>query len=135
MEIPDAGKSKKEYIPGECNIGPEERRARRLAGKVGSGFTLVLWVVFLFTHTPQIWRLLVFLPASLAAIGFLQSAFHFCAGFGLKGVFNFGLEVGKTENIIQAEFRKKDRRQALFILGLAVLIGGAVALAAFLIRI
>ena len=52
MEIPDAGKSKKEYIPGECNIGPEERRARRLAGKVGSGFTLVLWVVFLFTGQP-----------------------------------------------------------------------------------
>jgi hypothetical protein len=127
-------KSKSEYIPGVCNIGPAERRARRLVGWIGLGATIALWVIFALTSTPHIWRLFVFLPASMAAAGFLQSALHFCAGFGMKGVFNFGPEVGKTDTVLQAEFRKKDRQKALFILFLSVLIGAVAAVAAFLIR-
>jgi len=127
-------KSKSEYIPGVCNIGPAERRARRMAGWMGLGITAALWAIFMFTHTPQIWRFFVFLPASMAATGFLQSAFHFCAGFGMKGVFNFGPEVGKTDTVMEAEFRKKDRQQALFILFLSLLIGAVVGVAAVLIK-
>jgi hypothetical protein len=45
---------------------------------------------------------------TLSTEGFLQTAFHFCAGFGMQGVFNFGAEVGKTETVEQAEFRQND---------------------------
>lgn len=135
MENTHAEKQTNEYIPGVCNIGPAERRARRLFGWMGLGATVVLWGIFILAHIPQAWRLFIFLPAGMAATGFIQSALHFCAGFGMKGVFNFGPEVGKTDTVIQAEFRKKDRQKALFILLLSVLVGGVVAVAAFLIRI
>jgi hypothetical protein len=128
-------KQKNEYIPGVCNIGPAERRARKMGGWLGLGATIVLWGIFIAARTPQIWRLFIFLPASMAATGFLQSAMHFCAGFGMKGVFNFGPEVGKTDTVEQAEFRKKDRAKALFIIFLSMAIGAVVAVAAVLIRI
>lgn len=134
MEKEKTDKSKSDYIPGVCNIGPAERRARRMVGWIGLVTTILLWAIFVLARTPQLWRLLVFLPASMAAAGFLQSALHFCAGFGMKGVFNFGPEVGKTDTVLQAEFRKKDRQKALFILFLSVLIGAAAAVAAVLIK-
>jgi hypothetical protein len=34
----------------------------------------------------------------------------------LPGVCNIGPEVGKTDTVMQAEFRKKDRRKSLYIL-------------------
>jgi hypothetical protein len=135
MEKDETNKTKSEYIPGVCNIGPAERRARRMVGLGGLGITIVLWAIVIFVHVPQIWRLFIFLPASMGATGFLQSAFHFCAGFGMKGVFNFGPDVGKTDTVMEAEFRKKDRQKALFILFLSVMIGVAVALAAVVIKI
>jgi hypothetical protein len=80
---------------------------------------------------PAAWHLTLFLPASVAAIGFLQAAWHFCAKFGLGGVFNFGLHVGRTDTVEQAEFRKQDRRTALRIIGLSAVIGIAAAAAAY----
>jgi hypothetical protein len=130
----NANKEKNEYIPGVCNIGPAERRARRMAGWMGLAATITLWGIFIFAHIPQIWRLFIFLPASMAATGFLQSAFHFCAGFGMRGVFNFGPEVGKTDTVEQAEFRKQDRNKALFIIFLSCVIGAVAAAAGVLIK-
>ena len=77
------------------------------------------------------WRLLLFFPASLAAVGFLQAAWHFCAKFGLNGVFNFGPNVGRTDTVEQAEFRRQDRRTALKIIALSALAGHIVAAVAY----
>jgi hypothetical protein len=77
------------------------------------------------------WRLLLFIPASIAATGFLQAAWHFCATFGVLGLSNFGPSVGKTETIEQAEFRRQDRRTALKIIALSLLAGAIVAAVAF----
>lgn len=123
---------KPEYIPGVCNIGPAERRLRRGVGWIGTGITIALWAVLTFDQTQRIWRLFIFLPAAMAAVGFLQSAFHFCAAFGLKGLFNFGPEAGKTDTVMQAEFRKKDRQRAWLILSLSFMAGVAAAAAAYL---
>jgi hypothetical protein len=71
----------------------------------------------------------------LSAEGFLQAALHFCAGFGMKGVFNFGSELGKTETVEQAEFRRKDQRKALLISLYSALIGIAAAILGFLLII
>jgi hypothetical protein len=90
----------------------------------------LLLAAFLIFPLPAPWRLTVFLPAAAAASGFLQAAFHFCAGFGMRGVFNFG-SVGKAETIEQAEFRRKDRGKARLIGLYSVLIGIAAALLAF----
>ena len=57
-----------------------------------------------------------------------------CAKFGLGGVFNFGSEVGKTDTVEQAEYRRQDRITAFKIIGLSALVGGVVAIAGYLIR-
>ena len=123
--------AKAEYIPGVCNIGPAEVGMRRRVGWFGSAATILPWAIFWIFRVPAAWRLFLFLPAAMGATGFLQAAMHFCAGFGIRGVFNFGPEVGKTDSVEQAEFRQKDRRKAGQIGLYSMAIGFAVALAAF----
>ncbi len=120
-----------QYIPGVCNIGPAEIRLRKRLGWWGLIITIVLWAVLVWFGVPAAWRLVVFIPVFFAANGFLQGFMHFCAGFGMKGVFNFGPAVGKTDSVSQAEFRKKDRRKAQQIFAYSAIIGIVVALIAF----
>jgi hypothetical protein len=122
---------KQEYVPGVCNIGPAEIAQRRLFGWIGVVLTALLWAIFAVFGVAAPWRLFLFLPSGMAATGFLQAALHFCAGFGMRGVFNFGPEVGKTDNVMQAEFRRKDRARALGIMGWSALVGLVVALVGF----
>lgn len=112
-----------EYVPGVCNIGPAEIKKRRQTGIISVVISIALLVFLLAIHANPLWRLLVFFSVTSAASGFLQAYFHFCAGFGFKGVYNVVKPAGITESIQQKEFRKKDRQKALQITGLAVLIG------------
>jgi hypothetical protein len=123
--------SKNEYIPGVCNIGPAEINRRRQAGWFGLIATLFIWVAFWIFGVSAPWRLLLFFPAMMSAIGFLQAAMHFCAAFGTLGVFNFGSEVGKTDSVEQAEYRRKDREKVFQISLYSALIGLAVALVGY----
>lgn len=121
-----------QYQPGVCNIGPAEIRRRRMNGYLFLGVAVVyLIVAFAFGWAPA-WRLIVFVPAFMSASGFLQAAFHFCAGFGTRGLFNFN-DLGHEEAVHEAEYRKKDQRKALQILALSAGIGLIIALAAFFI--
>ena len=70
-------------------------------------------------------RLIVALPAAGAASGYLQAWLRFCAGFGSRGVFNFG-PVGPIEPVVDSEARRRDRVRAMQI-GLASLAVGAAA--------
>jgi hypothetical protein len=117
-----------QYIPGSCNIGPAETRQRMQAGWIGLGITVVLWVLLIVFRVNGPWRLFLFVPAALAATGFLQAAFHFCANFGMRGVFNFGDQVGRVESVTQAKYRRKDRMKAQRIIFYSAILGVAVAL-------
>jgi hypothetical protein len=134
MEANGKGKArvKTEYVPGVCNIGKEERAMRARAGWLGLGVGVIALVAMLLFRLAPAWRLLLILPLAGAAIGFLQNAFHFCVHFGLSGLFNFGAEVGKTDSVEQAEFRKADRSRAFLILGLSLAIGIVLGLGAAL---
>ncbi|MFI5292650.1 MAG: hypothetical protein ACHQ02_07265 [Candidatus Limnocylindrales bacterium] len=123
-----------EYRPGVCNIGPEEIRRRRRAGHVGLIATVVLLAVLVAVGAPPLARLLVAIPAAMAASGYLQAWFKFCAGFGSRGIFNFGA-LGETHEVIDAEARARDRARARQI-GLASLaIGVALAIIATLLPV
>ena len=119
------------YQPGVCNIGPAEIRRRRLSGWIGIAVSVVYLALAFGLGWAAPWRLLVALPAMMAATGFLQAAFHFCVNFGTRGLYNFG-ELGTEETVYEAEFRKADQRKALLITGLSLAIGLAVAVIAFL---
>ena len=120
------------YIPGVCNMGPEEIKRRIRGGWVGLILTVLLWGVFIWFDTSPIWRLTLFFPAMMSATGFLQAYMHFCAYFGFASLFNFG-DVGKTDSVQQAEFRAKDKKKAWRIVIYSVLIGLVVAIIAFLV--
>ncbi|MBH2007848.1 hypothetical protein I8H83_04540 [Candidatus Saccharibacteria bacterium] len=119
------------YIPGVCNIGPAEIRMRRMTGYIGLAITLVLFVIFYLVPIDAPWRLLVFIPATLAATGFLQAYLHFCAKFGMSGLFNVGDDMKEQHTVDQIEFRKKDQQKAITIIAGSAAIGVAVALLAY----
>ena len=119
------------YVPGVCNIGPAEIARRRRSGWIGAVATVALWAVLAVLDAPPVLRLLTFLPAAMSAAGFLQAALHFCAYFGFSSLFNFGPEVGKTDTVAEAEFRKQDRRKAWQIVGYAIAVGFGVAVTAY----
>lgn len=119
------------YIPGVCNIGQAEIKMRKLLGWIGLLLCIVPWGGFILFDVSPTWRLVLFFPAMLAASGFLQAAWHFCAKFGLGGVFNFGPHVGETDTVEQAQNRRQDRQTALQIIGLSALAGVAAAAAGY----
>lgn len=125
--------SNNRYIPGVCNIGPAEIRMRRTSGYIGLTVTIVLFVLFYTTQVSPTWRLSVSIPAILAASGFLQAQLHFCARFGMSGLFNFGDDVRHHESVDQIEYRKKDQQKALTIIAGSVVIGILVAAVAYIL--
>ena len=120
------------YIPGVCNIGPAEIRRRRTSGIGGAVVTAGVLAATVLTGGPKPLRLLAILPAAAAASGFIQAATHFCAGFGMRGVFNFG-DTGGTDTIEQAEFRAEDQARAKRILAQSLAIGAGLGGAALLL--
>ncbi len=114
------------YEPGVCNIGPAEIARRRRAGNVGAIVTYVGLALLLVVHAPPLARLILALPAAGAASGYLQAWLHFCAGFGSRGVFNFG-RVGRTSAVADPAARARDRARATQIGLASLVIGVAVA--------
>jgi len=120
------------YIPGVCNIGPAEIAVRNRTGWIGIALTALLWVLGAYSHVGRSWFLLLFFPSALSAVGFIQGAMHFCAAYGLRSVFNVASDVGKTDTVLQEEFRAQDKKKARQILGYSILAGLFVSLVAYL---
>ncbi len=118
------------YVPGVCNIGPAERAKRRQGGYMGIVTSVLLLVVLYYFHAHRAWRLLLFFPVSMGAVGFLQDYLHFCVYFGMSGLFNLDKPAGQTESVELAEFRAKDRARAWQIIFYSWIIGAVVAIAA-----
>ncbi len=120
------------YRPGVCNIGPAEIARRRQAGHIGLVVTVFLFVALVALGSSPLLRVIVALPAAGAASGYLQAWLKFCAGFGSRGVFNFGA-LGGTDQVLGADARRRDRRRANQIGLASLLVGVAVAVAAVLV--
>jgi hypothetical protein len=122
------------YRPGVCNIGPAEVARRRRAGDAALLATAVAFAVMVGVGAPPPARLLLALPAAGAASGYLQARLRFCAGFGSRGVFNFG-PLGQANEVRDTKARARDRARSIQI-GLASAgVGLAVGLAAMLLPI
>ncbi len=121
-----------EYRPGVCNIGPVEIARRRRAGHVGLLVTVAAFAALVAIDAPPLARLILIVPAAAAASGYLQAWLKFCAGFGSRGIFNFG-PLGDTQQVVDEDARARDRARAKRI-GLASLaIGVAVGVLAAVI--
>jgi hypothetical protein len=98
-----------------------------MGGIAGTIVTLLILAALLIIGGPMWWRLILVIPAAGAATGFLQDALHFCAGFGMKGIYNVINSAGITDNVDLEEFRQKDKRKAQNIIEWSGLIGLAFA--------
>ena len=118
------------YQPGVCNIGPAEVRRRRRSGHATLIASIVVLAVLVAAGAPHWTRLLLVLTAAGSASGYLQAWFHFCAGFGSRGVYNFG-PLGTVQAVADADARTRYRRRSVEIglaslaIGLVVGIGAA----------
>jgi hypothetical protein len=121
---------KERYIPGACNIGIEETRKRKRIGWIGLTITLLLWLILVLFDIPRPWRIAVFFPATLSALGFIQARMHFCAYLGFFSLSKIP-ETGKAEPVEKTEYRKKDKIKAMQIAILSVLTGFIVAIVAY----
>lgn len=117
------------YIPGACNIGPQERVLRSRVGWIGTVVFLLLAGYFHLAAFPKWANLFLFIPALLGAMGLLQAYSNFCVNFGLRGVMNVDKEAFKTDTVEQSEFRALDRKNAWRI----ITMGFGIALAATLL--
>jgi hypothetical protein len=123
-----------DYEPGVCNIGPEEIARRRRAGHVGLIVSIVVFAALVIVGAPAWTRLVLVLTAGGSASGYLQAWFHFCAGFGSKGVYNFGA-VGTVQSVADDDARSRDRRRSMEIGIASLAIGLVVAVIAVLLPI
>ena len=74
----------------ECvpNIGPRERRRRLVGGFVFLAIVVCVAGCLIWFEAPRPWRLLVFLPAWAAAIGFFQVSEQTCVALAARGLRN-----------------------------------------------
>src|SRR5687767_3976917 len=121
-----------EYRPGVCNIGPAEIARRRRAGHVGLVVTVAVFAVLVAIEAPPLARLILIVPAAIAASGYLQARLKFCAGFGSRGIFNLG-PVGDTQQVVDEDARARDRARANRIGVASLTVGVAVGVVAALL--
>jgi hypothetical protein len=122
------------YVAGTCNIGPEEIARRRRFGHLGLAATLVLLAGLVVIHAPIWTRLFIFFTAAGSASGYIQARSHFCAGFGSRGVYNFG-SVGTVKPVVGDEDRARDRARSLRISLESAAVGLVAAVVAVLLPI
>jgi len=122
------------YQPGVCNIGPAEIAQRRRTGHVGVIATILLFALLVWLDVPSWMRIVVALPAALAASGYLQAALKFCVAFGVAGVFNFGRR-GSVHSVGDREARARDRARVIQMMAVIIAIGLAVGIVAVVLPI
>ena len=104
-----------EYIPGTCNLGPQEIRSRQVVALFGGALTIISALTLILTDQNKSARFSIFIPAAIFAIGFIQSRSKFCLAYGLAGTFNLG-KLGQVSKVASLQDRKADRKTAVLIL-------------------
>ena len=104
------------YLPGACNIGREEIARRRRAGVAGLVAAVGVAVALLILGAPPLARLLVFPFLAGGLVSLEQARRHFCVGFAMAGLRNFG-PLGREEHVASDADRSADRRAALVMTG------------------
>ena len=123
-----------DYQPGICNIGPAEIARRRRAGHIGLVATIALFAILVLVSAPPLARLVLIIPAAVSASGYLQAYLKFCAGFGSRGIYNFG-DVGTTDKVADATARALDKAKSMRISLASFAIGLGVAIVAVLLGV
>ena len=126
-----------EYQPGVCNIGADQRRARRRSGvgSFGLALAVVLAVALDLVPATTLWATAPFVFGGW--VGLVQDYYGFCVAFGALARYDLSGSGGTTGSVAEAEAVAADRKRAVTVLAIAaalaavttapiVLLGGAV---------
>jgi len=120
------------YIPGTCNIGKGEVRRRQVVALIGAGLSVFTLVGLISTSSAPGARLGIFIPLSVASIGWVQSRKKFCLAYGFMGTFNFG-KLGELSKVADKSSLAADRKTALSILGQSLSLAAILTLIVYLL--
>jgi hypothetical protein len=119
------------YQAGVCNIGGAEVARRRQVAIFGGVIFLALALYSIIQNFSPIATLVLIAPASIFAIGFVQSRKRFCLAYGLMGTFNFQ-KLGSITKVEDKAALAADRKMAFQIIvqsmGLALILTSIIAL-------
>ncbi len=101
-----------EYIPGMCNINQQEIKTRRKAGHAGLIMFVGLLIVLVALNLTIYSRLVLFVPAFIAAIGYLQARNKFCVGYASAGQQNAGDGSKSASTIEDQDHLTADKKRA-----------------------
>ena len=98
-------------LPDVVNIGPRERRKRRLLGIVALTVGVALAFVLIVYAAPRWSRLVIFFPIWIAGLGLMQAREKTCIALAARGLCNMdaGEEELEDERLIE-QLRDKARR-------------------------
>lgn len=103
------------YQAGVCNIGGAEVARRRQVAVIGGVIYLALALYAIIQNFSPLSSIVLLAPASIFAIGFVQSRKRFCLAYGLMGTFNFQ-KLGSITKIEDKAALSADRKMALQII-------------------
>ena len=111
-----------EYQPGVCNIGAEQRRARRLSGVGSFGIALGVVSAVALEALPAA-ALVATVPFVFGGwVGVLQDRFRFCVAFGALARYDLSGSGGTTGSVAEQAAVRADRKRALKILATAAVL-------------
>lgn len=114
------------YVPGVCNINSNEIAYRKRVGNLGAVIFIALLIILLVLNVSHYFRLLLFLPALLAATGYLQARNKFCVGYAASGEQNAvegskqAAKVRKKADLAADKAKAKSINNQAFIYALAL---------------
>ncbi|MFB6094914.1 MAG: hypothetical protein ABEJ71_00480 [Halodesulfurarchaeum sp.] len=112
----------RQYRPGACNIGRDERRKRRQMGVVGFGLALVVVVTMVAVSLPPAFGLVAGVFYFMGATGLLQARYGFCVYYGVAGEFNLGSLDRDPRTVTDASARARDRWRAIQLVTYALVV-------------
>jgi len=112
----EPGQPTSDYRAGACNIGPEEIARRRRGGLMGVAIAAVIALVLIAVGAQPLLRLIVFPFLAGGLVSLEQARRHFCVGFAMAGIRNFG-PLGTPQAVDDAADRAADRRAGLIMTG------------------
>jgi hypothetical protein len=121
------------YIPGVCNLNTAETTRRKKAGYFGLIFFIVILVALLYLAVNRFIRLVLFVPAFIAAIGFLQAKNKFCVSYAASGLENSKDGSLTANKITDLNSNKTDKLRARVINTQAFAIAIAITLLSLII--
>ncbi|EMA24020.1 hypothetical protein [Haloarcula amylolytica] len=108
-----------EYQPGVCNIGADQRRARRLSAVASFAVAIGIALAAAVGAIPGT-ALLATVPFIFGGfVGAFQDYFRFCVAFGALARYDLSGSGGASGRVDASEAVRADRRQAAKILLLA----------------